>query len=369
MRAKFNFNEKPEKFDYTPKSKNDLITVLFVVTNKCTHKCKFCIEDVQNNYEYEQELNPKEFLNIVDQITECGAREIILSGGEPLLRKDFKQIVKRIKDNGMRAIICTNGYYLDEELVDFLEEVKLDTIQISVNSLNKEIYNNLCNPPEDGYDRMLKSIDLVKKKFSGRVILSSVPLKANKHTLIDIMRLCKEKGFERFSLFKPAPVGSAEKNSELILSEEEYIELLDELIQEFVRLGGKEVFIEQPYARYSKLAKKYGDILHFDYICIAGFHYFSITPDGHIVPCASMSHMKELYKGDLRKEPLKKIWEDNDRWRLFRTENECKNSCEYFKICRGGCRLMSYLATGNVLAEDPLCKLWIGNIRKNSIKI
>jgi radical SAM protein with 4Fe4S-binding SPASM domain len=361
MRAKFDFIKKAVDVESMPKSKYDVITVLFITTNKCSHECVFCIEDSPNRDL--KELNTEEFLRTIDQISELGTREIIFSGGEPLLRDDFKQIIKRAKDNGMRAIICTNGYYIDEEMAEFFEDVKLDAIQISVNALGEELYNKLCNPPEDGYRKMLESIDLVRRKYSGRIILSAVPLKTNRHVLKDMLRLCKEKKCERFALFKPAMVGRADKNKGMILTEEEYIEVLDELIQEFKKLGGLEVFIEQPYAKFSSFAERYRDLLKFRYYCTAGTHYFSVTSDGFIVPCASMSHMKEFYMGNVRQESLRQIWENDERWKVFRTDKECKD-CEYFKECKGGCKLMSYLATGNVLAKDPLCKFWIGDPSK-----
>lgn len=355
LRVKFDFIKKEDKF--IPKSKYDVMTTLFVVTQKCDFNCEFCIEDAPNFF-YEEELSTKETLNLIDEIGELGTREVILSGGEPMLRKDFKQIIRRIKSNGMKAVICTNGFYLDEEMADFIKD-NLDAIQISVNSMDKNVYNKICNPPEDGYDKMMKSIELIKEKFAGKVILSSVPIKTNKHTLIGLMRFCKRMGFARFSLFRPAPVGRAYINKDLILSEKEYEELLDELSQEFIKLGGKKILVEQPYIKYSKLAEKYKSIMTFNYNCMAGINYFSITPDGNIIPCGSMSHIKELYMGNIRNESLKKIWEDDDRWKIFRlTDNECKDFCKFYKECRGGCKLMTHLS-GNILARDPLCKSWI----------
>jgi radical SAM protein with 4Fe4S-binding SPASM domain len=357
MRAKFNFVKKPAKFEYEPKSDHDLITVLIIVTENCVNRCTFCGEDSPNKKV--EELNTEELLRVIDQAKECGTKEILLSGGEPLLRKDFKQIAKRIKDNGMEAVMCTNGYFLDQ-YIDFLEDIKFDTIQVSINAFGEKSYNKLCNPPKGAWKKIMKSLDLMQKKYSGRVILSAVPLKSNKDEMIKIMRLAKKKNFQRFVLIKPLPIGRSQESNNII-PEKEYIKFLDKLIQEFIKLNGEEVFLEQPYARYSKFAEKYGKLLRYNYNCLAGIHYLSITSDGFVIPCATMTHLKEFRMGNVRRESLTEIWNDKKRWAKFYVPKECSKFCKHFGECTGGCKTLSYMATGNMLSKDPFCEFWIGN--------
>ncbi|MEG2775374.1 MAG: radical SAM protein, partial [Acetivibrio sp.] len=73
-----------------------------------------------------------------------GLRKIKLTGGEPLVRKGFTDLVRRIKEipNIEEVTLTTNGILLEEYLEE-LKDAGLDSINISLDTLNPEKYREI----------------------------------------------------------------------------------------------------------------------------------------------------------------------------------------------------------------------------------
>src|SRR5262245_8506045 len=78
-----------------------------------------------------------------------------------------------------------------------------------------------------------------------------------------------------------------------------------------------------------------------------------IRPNGDVTPCPYLP----VFGGNLRQETLAGIWEGSEIFATIRRRNELGGrcgACELNGMC-GGCRARAYGATGDVMAEDPLC--------------
>ena len=91
-------------------------------------------------------------------LSELGVCKIRLTGGEPTVRKDFFDILKNMKQNSNipKITMTTNGYQLDK-IAKRLHESGLDGINISIDSLNREIFKKLT-----GHDRLLQILEGIK---------------------------------------------------------------------------------------------------------------------------------------------------------------------------------------------------------------
>ena len=82
-----------------------------------------------------------------------------------------------------------------------------------------------------------------------------------------------------------------------------------------------------------------------------GFCFISHT--GVVQPCGFL----DLNCGDVTQKPFQKIWNDSEIFGNLRDFDSLKGkcgACEYRKVC-GGCRARAYEATGDYMAEEPLC--------------
>jgi cyclic pyranopterin phosphate synthase len=95
-------------------------------------------------------LSFEEIVRIIKELESFGLNKIRLTGGEPLLRKNIEQLIYKIKTktNIKHLALTTNGSLLTQKKVRLLQEVGLDSITISLDSLNSDI-NKRLNPLND----------------------------------------------------------------------------------------------------------------------------------------------------------------------------------------------------------------------------
>jgi len=116
------------------------------VTAACNAKCGFCYIDRSNV----NDLPTESMLRIADLICENGVLYLIISGGEPFLRKDILVILKRLIQNEIFWItILTNGTILSKEHRDFLTAHRsyIQTVQMSAFSHHPEIHDRYMGIP------------------------------------------------------------------------------------------------------------------------------------------------------------------------------------------------------------------------------
>jgi radical SAM protein with 4Fe4S-binding SPASM domain len=87
--------------------------------------------------------------------------------------------------------------------------------------------------------------------------------------------------------------------------------------------------------------------------CLGGTGFCFISHQGIVQPCGFL----DVNCGDITRTSFADIWNHSDIFLSLRNFDELKGkcgACEFKKVC-GGCRARAYEATGDFLAEEPLC--------------
>ena len=163
------------------------------ITDVCNFKCDYCLPD---GYKIDKSDNrtfitAEEIKRLAKALSQLGVSKIRLTGGEPTIRKDFFEIVNILKENSgiKKTVITTNGYKL-ENLAEKLVKSKLDGINISIDSLNKDTFKKIT-----GHDRLEEILRGIKKLQS----LGFNNIKINAVLLKNINS--SEKDFEQWAGF------------------------------------------------------------------------------------------------------------------------------------------------------------------------
>jgi cyclic pyranopterin phosphate synthase len=115
------------------------------LTDRCNLQCLYCMPEHPKWLPREQILRREELVRLVRLfVTELGIREIRLTGGEPLLRRDVVEIVSEL--NGLRAlglerIAMTSNALRLAPVAGALKEAGLDDLNISIDSITPERFH------------------------------------------------------------------------------------------------------------------------------------------------------------------------------------------------------------------------------------
>ena len=100
----------------------------------CNYACQMCPQGFEGGREKEVKkvLKGDNFVKIVDNAMEQGVESVsIHGGGEPTWNKDFIKSIKYIKDRNIKCVSFSNGYTLNDKLIEESANSGLDVFRIS----------------------------------------------------------------------------------------------------------------------------------------------------------------------------------------------------------------------------------------------
>jgi MoaA/NifB/PqqE/SkfB family radical SAM enzyme len=117
-------------------STNAPIVATLVVIRRCNLSCTYCNE-------YDKVSQPVPLAVMKERVAAlANLKTLIVSctGGEPLLHPDLAEIIKEIRRHGMVATLITNGYFLNQQRIEELNEAGLYLLQVSIdNTVSDEV--------------------------------------------------------------------------------------------------------------------------------------------------------------------------------------------------------------------------------------
>ncbi|MBE5821487.1 MAG: radical SAM protein [Clostridiales bacterium] len=184
----------PKKFIEVLKEKTDMLsylkqkTIRLILNQECTYNCKFCHkEGIKDNRE---ELLNYEDIKYMFKIfnKKYELKEVHLTGGEPLLRKDLKEIITSLKNEGAKVKITTNGYLLKDNM--WIGEY-VDELILSIHSIDKKEYEKISGV-KGAYEKVLEAIRELRYKYPTlKILINTVLIKGVNDKLEDISELVK----------------------------------------------------------------------------------------------------------------------------------------------------------------------------------
>ena len=110
------------------------------LTERCNLACDHCYLDAKILKEgATDELATAEIKTVLDDIATVGPEAmVVLTGGEPLLRKDIEELASHATSLGLMVVVGTNGVLLKPERIRQLQDAGVAGVGISVDSLNPE---------------------------------------------------------------------------------------------------------------------------------------------------------------------------------------------------------------------------------------
>lgn len=262
---------------------NRAFSVSFEVTYACNARCKHCH---LGGPVTEERATPQRLGQVYDEIQPV---EVILSGGEPLLRNDLEDIVRAIhrKNSAPYIVITTNASLLKQARYQSLREAGADQFSISLDYPD-ERHDEFRGIP-GLFQKIRDFIGGLDSSPNKAVTLSCCVQKYNFRELLKIAQLAADwkvrVNFTTYTWLRT-------KNKEYLLTKEdlpEFRDIVDQLLE--LKKQNKN-FFPSPYV-FQRMIRYFedGSIPG----CRAGIRFFVVNPNGAVSPCGLiMKYYKDV---------------------------------------------------------------------------
>lgn len=321
------------------------------ITGACHLRCSHCYLDARRRWP--DELTTEEGIRLIDQMAEAGTGLLILTGGEPLLRRDLLDLARHAAQKSVHVVLGTTGMLITSDMARRLKDSGVEAAGISIDSLDPAKHDDFRGVP-GAWRAAVGGIEACREA-GVEVVVHTTALKMNQKEIPDIVRFASEKGARAFHLFFLVCTGRGEGLTDL--SPHEYEALLASVLDARERYPGMMVRARcAPYI--GRLALERGLAPLGSGGCLAGTTYCRITPSGDVTPCPYLPTVA----GNVREAPFRQIWDSSPlmaslRKPLRHLQGKC-GQCPYSEgdepLCVG-CRARAYALAGSLTAEDPWC--------------
>ncbi len=322
------------------------------------------------------DFSTQEAFRIIDDISGFAKPVIVLSGGEPLLRKDVFDIAKYGTEKGLRMCLATNGILVNDEICEKLKDSGIRIVSLSLDGATAEVHDDF-RKQKGAFEATINAAKLLKKHGIEFIINSSFT-KRNQEKIQEVYRFAKKLGATAWYMFMIVPTGRGEEIMSELISKEDYEEILEWHYE--MENDEKDILVRPTCApHYYRIilqkSKEKGEKFERRSLkfstggakgCIAGQLITLIDVDGNVLPCSYFPKSA----GNIKEKSFKEIWENSELFKDLRDFKKYKGkcgSCEFINVC-GGCRARSYSVYGDYLEEEPFCGYIPKKLQKARIK-
>ena len=393
--------EKPNT-DGAPKPR----LIFWEVTKGCNLRCIHC-RATATELMSPTDLPTEKAKNIIDQIAAFANPILVLSGGEPLYRRDIFELASYATSKGIRVALATNGTLVDKNIAKKIVDAGVKRVSISLDGADAKTHDSFRGIP-GAFENALQGLKNLRELGMG-VQINMTVARHNAHQLPDVLELARSIGADALHTFLLVPVGcGVEIADREMVPPEEYEQILnwfyDKSLEGDIELkatcaphyfrvvrqrraqerreagyptngdahigptdalmpGGTGIVINKNVAGHPGRVPKGHHTGHPGSVpdgmnamtkgCLAGTGVCFISHEGEVFPCGYLP----MKSGDLRTQSFADIWNNSEVFEALRDTGNLKGKCgccEFRNVCMG-CRARAYAATGDMLDEEPFC--------------
>jgi heme d1 biosynthesis radical SAM protein NirJ len=345
--------------------------VIWNLVRRCNLTCKHCYS-ISGDVDFPNELSTADVFRVMDDLKAFGVPVLILSGGEPLLRKDIFEITARAKAMRFYVGLSSNGTLIDGTIADRIAGAGYDYVGISLDGIGET--HDYFRRKAGAYRAALDGLRLLRDrgvKVGVRFTMTS----DNAEELPALLDLVETERFSKFYLSHLVYAGRGNKNrgdDATWAATRAAMDLLIDRGWDWARAGrdieivtgnndADAVYLLKwaawnvparvPHLR-ARLAQWGGNS--------SGVNVANIDNLGNVHPDTMWWHYS---LGNVKQRPFSQIWTDLSDPIMAGLKRKPRAiggrcaSCHYFDVCGGNTRVRAMRVSGDGWAEDPGCYL------------
>jgi radical SAM protein with 4Fe4S-binding SPASM domain len=325
-----------------------LLSMEIEFNQSCNFKCIYCY--ALDSAKRPDELTQDEFIDVIHQAKDLGARKIIILGGEPMLYPKIMEMIRYIRTLGMEIEMFTNGANITQAIAQELFDNGVRAV-LKMNTFDESRQDTLAGR-KGAYIQIqeaLKNLKLAGYPSKENPLgVSSIICQQNIHELPRLWEWLRDQNILPYFEIMTPQGGAREHN--MLEVDSQPLELLFQHLSEIDRTKYDIHWDPKP-------PLVGGECLRHQYSC-------AVNSEGYVQSCVGIT----IPLGNVRRQRLKEILRDSEVVQdLKNYRNTIKGpcgECESLEACYG-CRGTAYQMTGDYLASDPLC--WKNIERRDEI--
>ena len=345
--------------------------VIWNLIRRCNLTCKHCYA-LSADHDYPDELTNAEVNAVMDDLKAFRVPVLILSGGEPLLRKDLFQIAERAKAMRFYVGLSTNGTLIDAPMADRVAAQGFDYVGISLDGLRET--HDRFRRKHGAFDASLGAVRLLRER-GVKVGLRYTMTDMNAADLPALMQLMHDEGVDKFYFSHLNYAGrgnihrardarfAATRDALDRLFDAAWAAARDGRALEYVT-GNNDADGVYLLLWVRRHLPRWADALRARLEAwggnASGLHVANIDNLGHVHPDTMWWH-HDL--GSVRERPFSQIWADTSDPLMAGLKRQPRpvtgrcGACAHLAICGGNTRVRAQQVSGDPWAEDPGCYL------------
>lgn len=353
--------------------------VIWNLTRRCNLQCRHCYT-TSADHVFPGELTHEQAMGVLEDLGDFGIPALILSGGEPLLRRDLFEIAERARKMKMYLALSTNGTVIEGEMASRVADIGFDYVGISIDGIGAT--NDWFRGKEGAFDKALAGVRACKAR-GVRVGLRFTITQENAGQLPELLALADGEGVDKFYLSHLVYAGRGDKHRGADATWSHTRTAMDLLIDRawkaadegrsleivtgnndadavyFLRWA-EERFTPEQVAHLTDHLEAWGGNA-------SGVGVANIDPQGNVHPD---TYWSDYTVGSVKEQAFSALWTGDDpmlaqlRRRPRPLKGRC-GACSYKSVCGGNTRIRALQLTGDPWAEDPACYMGDREIEVN----
>lgn len=321
---------------------HELNYLFWECTSRCNLNCLHCGSDCSNDSSF-ADMPLADFLSALDTIVSKPYNfTVVITGGEPLLRKDIELCGREIRKKGVRWSMVSNGYLYDREKHISLLNAGMGALTVSLDGL--EDNHNWLRNNKTSFSKVDIAISLAASSSRLNFDVVTCVNRRNIQELPSIYKYLIRKGVKAWRLFTITPTGRAKNNPDLLLTDFQFKELMD-----FISLKRNQKSIDIKFSCEGYVGPYELKVRDSFFFCRAGINIGSVLIDGSISACPNID--RTFSQGNIYKDNFYETWEtkfQSFRDRSWTKTGQCEKCSEYI-FCQGNGLHNWHLKKENVL--------------------
>jgi GTP 3',8-cyclase len=191
------------------------------VTDRCNFRCQYCMPaDGLPWLERAEILSFEEIERLVGLFARLGVRDVRLTGGEPLVRRDFPRLAAMLAPLVDELAVTTNGFLLERD-AEALVRAGVDRFNVSIDSLQRDRFFEMTR--RDALPRVLAGLEhLASFPEAHPIKVNAVAMRGfTEDEVLPFARFAREHPYEvRFIEFMPLDADHAWEIDRVLTGEE-----------------------------------------------------------------------------------------------------------------------------------------------------